>query len=91
MDLEDIILSEVAQSQMNTHDIHSLIRGFLTQKLRLPKIQFIKHMKIKKLEDQSVDSWFLLRMGNKIPMEGITMTKYGAEMEECWLILFQRT
>jgi hypothetical protein len=28
MDLEDIILSEVTQSQMNTHGIHSLISGY---------------------------------------------------------------
>jgi hypothetical protein len=28
MDLEDIILSEVTQSQKNTHGIHSLIRGY---------------------------------------------------------------
>jgi hypothetical protein len=28
MDLEDIILSEVTQSQKNTHDIHSLISGY---------------------------------------------------------------
>jgi hypothetical protein len=27
MDLEDIILREVTQSQKNTHDMHSLIRG----------------------------------------------------------------
>ena len=52
----------------------------LTQKLRIPKIQFAKHMKLKK-EDQSVDAWILLRMGNKIPMEGVTETKFGAEME----------
>ena len=45
------------------------------------KIQFAKHMKIKK-EDQSVDTLFLLRMGNKIPMEGVTESKFGAEMEE---------
>ena len=29
-------------------------------------------MKIKKKEDQSVDTLFLLRMGNKISMEGVT-------------------
>jgi hypothetical protein len=29
-------------------------------------------MKFKKKEDQSVDTSFPLRMGNKIPMEGIT-------------------
>jgi hypothetical protein len=28
MDLEDIILSEVTQSQRNTHDIHTLISGY---------------------------------------------------------------
>jgi hypothetical protein len=34
-----------------------------------------------KKEDQRVDTSFLLRMGNKIPMEGITETKFGDEME----------
>jgi hypothetical protein len=38
-------------------------------------------MKLKKKEDQSVDTSFLLRMGNKIPMEGVTERKFGAEME----------
>jgi hypothetical protein len=28
MDLEDIILSEVTQSQKNTHDMHSLVIGY---------------------------------------------------------------
>jgi hypothetical protein len=28
IDLEDIILSEVTQSQKNTHDMHSLISGY---------------------------------------------------------------
>jgi hypothetical protein len=52
-----------------------------TQKLRIPKIQFAKHMKLKKKEDQCVATSFLLRMGNKIPMEKITETKSGAETE----------
>jgi hypothetical protein len=38
------------------------------------KIQFTKHMKLKKKEDQSIDTSVLLRRGNKIPMEGITET-----------------
>jgi hypothetical protein len=29
-----------------------------------------------------VDTLFLLRIGNKIPMEGVTETKFGAEREE---------
>jgi hypothetical protein len=38
-------------------------------------------MKLKKKEDQSVDTSYLLGMGNKIPMEGITEIKFGGEME----------
>jgi hypothetical protein len=49
---------------------------------RIPKIQFAKHMKLKKKEDQTVDTSFLLRMGNKIPMEGVTETKFRAETDE---------
>jgi hypothetical protein len=44
----------------------------LAQKLRISKIQFVKHMKLKKKEDQSVDSLLLLRVGNKIRMERVT-------------------
>jgi hypothetical protein len=43
------------------------------------KIQFAKCMKLKKNEDQSVDTLPLLRIGNKTPMEGVTETKFGAE------------
>jgi hypothetical protein len=35
-------------------------------------------MKLKKNEDQSVDTVPLLRIGNKTPKEGITETKFGA-------------
>jgi hypothetical protein len=38
-------------------------------------------MKLKKKEDQRVDTSFLLRMGNKIPIEGVTETKFKAELE----------
>jgi hypothetical protein len=43
------------------------------------KIQFAKHMKLKKNEDQSVDTLPLLRVRNKTPMEGVTKTKFGPE------------
>jgi hypothetical protein len=36
-------------------------------------------MKLKKKEDQSVDTSYFLRMGNKIPMGGITETKFRVE------------
>jgi hypothetical protein len=38
-------------------------------------------MKLKEKEDQSLDTSILLRRGNKIPMEGVTETKFGAENE----------
>jgi hypothetical protein len=38
-------------------------------------------MKLKKNEDQSVDTLPLLRIGNKTPMEGVTETKFGAEVK----------
>ena len=38
-------------------------------------------MKLMKKEDQSVDTSILLKRGNKIPMEGVTETKCGAETE----------
>jgi hypothetical protein len=37
-------------------------------------------MKLKK-EDRSVDTSFLLRMANKIPMEGVEETKFRAKPE----------
>jgi hypothetical protein len=54
----------------------------LVQKLIIPKIQLAKHMKLKKKEDQTVDTLFLLRMGNKIPMKGVIETKFRAETED---------
>jgi hypothetical protein len=76
MDLVDIILSEVTQLQKNTHDYALTDKWILAQKLRIPKIQFAKHMKLMKKEDQSVDILILLRRRNKIPMEGVTETKF---------------
>jgi hypothetical protein len=35
--------------------------------------------KLKKNEDQSVDTLPLLRIGDKTPMEGVTETKFGAD------------
>jgi hypothetical protein len=57
--------------------------GEITQTLRafiIPKIQFAKHMKLKK-KFQSVDTSILLRRRNKIPMEGVTETRFGAKTE----------
>jgi hypothetical protein len=78
MDLQGIILSEVTQSQKNSHDMYSLMSGYYHRNLLYPryKIQFAKRMKLKKNEDQSVGTVPLLRIGNKSPMEGVTETKF---------------
>ena len=57
--------------------MHSLISA---QKLRIPKIQFAKHKKIKKKEDQCMDTSFFFRIGNKISRKGVTEKKFGAEV-----------
>ena len=54
-------------------------KWILAQKHRTPNIQFAKHKKIKKREDQWVDTSFLLRIGNKIPMKGVTETRFAAK------------
>jgi hypothetical protein len=52
----------------------------ISPETRIPKIQLPKHKKIKK-EDQCVDTSFLPRIQNKIPMEVIKETKFVAETE----------
>jgi hypothetical protein len=42
-------------------------------------------MKLKKNEDQNVDTLPLLRIVNKTPMVEVTETKFGAEMKG-WII-----
>jgi hypothetical protein len=59
-------------------DMHSLISGYYSRNLEFPRYSF-QNKKIKKNEDQSVDFSFLLRIGNKTPMEGVTETKCGAK------------
>jgi hypothetical protein len=51
----------------------------LAQTLRILKIKFIDQMKLKKKEDQNMDTLVLLREVNKIPMGGGTETICGAE------------
>jgi hypothetical protein len=56
-------------------------KWILAQKLGIPKKQFTENIKLKKKEDQSVDTSVLLRRKNKIPLGGDTETKLGAETE----------
>jgi hypothetical protein len=43
------------------------------------KIQFAKHTKLRKNEDQGVDTFPLLGFGSKALVEGDTETEFGAE------------
>ena len=56
-------------------------KWILAKKHRTSKIQFAKDMKIKKREDKWVDTSFLLSIGNKILMEGVTDTKFVNKMK----------
>ena len=50
---QDIVLSEVTQSQKKSFISYALTdKWILAQRHRTPKIQFVKHKKIKKREDQ---------------------------------------
>ena len=57
----------------------SIDKWILAHKLRILKIQFTDHMKLKKKEDQSVHASVLPRRGNKIFKRGNMETKCGAE------------
>ena len=58
IDLEGIILSEVTQSQKNSHYMYSLISGYYPRNLEYWRyeIQFAKLKKLNENEDQSVDT-----------------------------------
>ena len=63
MDLENIFLSEVTQSQKTTHGKYSLISG-------IPSIQLTDHMKLERKKDQRADASLLLRRENKKEIKG---------------------
>jgi hypothetical protein len=61
MELENIILSEVSQSQIILTD--KWVRG---KEHGTPMIQLTDNMKLKRKEDKRVDASVLFRRGNKI-------------------------
>ena len=56
-------------------------KWILAQKLRIPKIQFTDHMKLKKKEGHSVGASVLLIRGNQVLTWGNMETKCGRETE----------
>jgi hypothetical protein len=68
IELEYTILSEVTQTQKNTHGMYPMISGYY-QNLQILKIQFPDHMKLKKKEDQSVGVLVLLKRKTKYSLD----------------------
>jgi hypothetical protein len=73
---------EVTQSQKDSHDMYSLINGYYPRNLEYPRyrIQFGKHMRLRRNKDQGVDA-LPLRIGSGMPMEGVAEMKFEAEMK----------
>jgi hypothetical protein len=66
IELENIILSEMTQTQKDVHVLTNM--WILAEKYRLPMIQLIDCIKFKKKEGPSVDTSIPLGRGNKIIM-----------------------
>jgi hypothetical protein len=85
MDLENIILSEVTQTQKNTHGIYSLISLFscnsLSKEHGISAIKLTDHMNLKRKEDQRVDTSVLLRRGNNIIKGSRGWVAFGKKRE----------
>ena len=82
MDVSEAYLLEWGNPITKEHTWYALTdKWILAQKVGIPKIQFPNYMKLKKKEDPSIDTSILHRRGNKIPIEGVTETKLGAETE----------
>jgi len=64
MELENILLSEVAESQKNQHGVYHLW-WILTIKYKIPMLSFIDPKKLKEKEGPGEDAFISLRRGNK--------------------------
>ena len=66
VELENSIVSEVTQSQKNTHTWYAITnKWILAQIFGIPKTQFTDQMKLKKKEEQIMNSLFLIRKGEQ--------------------------
>jgi len=81
MELENIILSEVTQSQKNTHGMHSLISGYYPKSLDYPRYnpQTTRSSRRRMTKVQMLQ--FFSEGGTKIFRGGDMEIKFGAETE----------
>jgi hypothetical protein len=52
MELENVILREVTQTQKNIHGMYSLISGYYLKKYRIPRIKSMEFKMVKKQKAQ---------------------------------------
>ena len=69
MELENIIPNEVTQIKKNTWYVFT-DKWILAPNLKIPTIQPINHMELKKKEEQNVEVSIPYRRGNKILTRG---------------------
>ena len=67
MDLEGIILSEVTQSQKNSHDMHSLISGYYPRNLEYPRYNLQNTGNSRKMKNKVGTLRLFLELGTKHP------------------------
>ena len=80
MELENIMLSEVTQTQKEIHGMYSL----LAKKYRIPRIQFTELKKVRKPEGPSEDSSILLEREKKAITSGEGGRELGGKMGRVW-------
>ena len=81
IELKNIILSEVTQSQKNTLYVVT-DKWILAQKSRILNIQFTDHIKSKKKKDQNVDASVLLRRVTNYSQEEIWRQSVEQRLKE---------
>jgi hypothetical protein len=81
MDLEDIILSEVSQSQKNTHGMHSLIRDIIPEAQNTQDTNYKTH----ETEEVKTKVWILrtfLEGGTKYPSKELQRQSSEQRLKE---------
>jgi deferrochelatase/peroxidase EfeB len=81
IELKNIILSEVTQSQKNTPYVVT-DKWILAQKSRILNIQFTDHIKSTKKKDQNVDASVLLRRVTNYSQEEIWRQSVEQRLKE---------
>jgi hypothetical protein len=94
--MEMIKIIQGLRTEFN-QEIEILRKTQAEMKIELKKIQFAKHMKLKKNEDQSVDTFPLLRIGNKtswkeLQRQSLELRQMDGHSRDCqnpWILFYK--